>query len=597
MRSASYMFLREIVDTAKEYASITLGILALVVASAAAYVMFSGNNPIQGKPENQQVATPDYSSQLNSLKSQVDSINSQISSISNNTLPTLDNVKSSITDIRGKLTDLASMKNNLTNIQQRLVGLSSQNNQVQQVTTSAPTKITMILDKGAYSLGDTIHITAIGADPLKPVQVELLDNNGYVVTHKVTWADSTGSILYDLQTDSTAPLGNYQVKLISDQDTETQPITLVPSTSPYGFTAQTDKGIYLVGDAIQVSGTTSPSTLITGTMTSPSGVTYASQTTANIYGTYTMYFSTSASFETGNYNISVTSLGQTRTLSVYLQLGSFTGTYTFTTNTDKAVYQAGDVIEVSGTAQPHSDVTAALASPSGTTYNEATTANDFGSYTMTFSTTTSFQTGNYNIDVSNLGQTRTLSVYLQLGNSYTFTTHTDKSVYQTGDLIEVSGIAQPNSAVSAVMTSPSGKTFTSGATAGSDGTYTIFFSSALSYEAGTWYINVTNLARTTVLNFTMQLGSSSFTAYTDKGIYTAGDVIEVKGTAEADSTVTASLSSPSGVSYSPSSTTSNIYGGYSISFATTRSFETGNWHVILGNLGQTTIVSIFIEPP
>jgi uncharacterized protein YfaS (alpha-2-macroglobulin family) len=92
----------------------------------------------------------------------------------------------------------------------------------------------------------------------------------------------------------------------------------------------------------------------------------------------------------------------------------------------------------------------------------------------------------------------------------------------------------------------------------------------------------------------MQLGSSSLTAYSDKGIYTAGDVVAIKGTAAADSTVTATLFSPSGVKYG-SSTTSNIYGGYNISFATTRSFEIGNWHIIIDNLGKTTILSIYIQ--
>ncbi len=566
-----------------------------MVASAAAYVMFSGNNPIQGKPETTPT-TPDYSNQLSSLKSQVDSINSQINSISNNTLPALDNVKSSITDIRGKLTDLASMKNNLTDVQQKLVDLSSSNTQTQSSTPYTPSKMTMLLDKGAYSPGDTIHVTAIGATPLKPVQVELVDNNGYVITSKMTWADSNGGILYDLQPDSTIPYGNYQVKLISNQVTESQSITVLPSTSTYTFTAQTDKGIYLAGDAIQVTGTTSPSTIVTAIMSSPSGMTYRTQTTSNVYGTYTMYFSSSASFETGNYVISVTSLGQTKVLSIYIQLGSFTGTYTFTANTDRASYLAGNAIEVSGTAQPNSDITASLTDPAGSIYNQATTANDFGSYAITFSTSTSFRTGNYNVEVSNLGQTRVLSVFLQMGNSNTFTAHTDKSVYRTGDLIEVSGIAIPNSAISAVMTSPSGRTFTSGTTAGGDGTYFIFFSSALSYEPGTWFINVTNLGQTQALVFTMQIGSSSLTAFTDKGIYSAGNVVSVTGSAVPASTVTASLASPSGITYN-TSTTSNINGAYTLSFSTTSSFETGNWHVIVGNLGQTKIVAIYIGPP
>ena len=572
-----------------------MGAFAIVIACAAAYVIISGNNPISAKPEQQQqITSPDYSSQLTSLKSQVDLINSRIGTISNDTLPALENVKTNIADMHEKLADLGNLRNNLTNIQQKLVDLVDQNNQAQQTTSITPVKVLMTLDRSSYSPGDVVHITAIRADPLKSVQIELLDSSGYVMTNKLAWADSTGSILYDLQLSPSLPFGNYQVKIISDTDTETEPITILSSVTSYMFTAYTDKGIYSAGDMIRVSGIAIPGTSVTGIMTSPSGLTYTSAANANVDGTYGMYFSTSQSYETGNWKISVTNTGQTRILSVYIQTGVSTGTYTFTAQTDKGLYLTGNAIEVFGTAIPNSSITAALTSPTKTIYNDATTANAFGSYSMTFSTSTSFETGNWDIDVSNLGQDKVLSISIESGNPFTFTANTDKVTYQSGDLIEITGMAQPSTAVSAVMTSPSGKTFTSGATANSDGAYFMFFSSGLSYESGTWVINVTNLMQTKVLTFTMQTGSSSLTAFTDKGIYSAGDVIEVTGTATPNSTVIASLTSPSGITYT-SNTASNIYGSYSLSFSTSRSFETGNWHIITRNLGQTDVVSIFIQ--
>jgi len=178
--------------------------------------------------------------------------------------------------------------------------------------------LSFLVDKSTYLPGDTIQITGIGADPQKAAQVELLDNNGYVIINKITSPDSTGSIVYDLQLSRVLAPGNYQVKLISDGDTQTQPVTVVARPNSYTFTAQTDRGVYTAGDTITVSGTATPGTSITGVLSSQSGLTYTAASNANVVGTYTLYFSISTSFESGNWNIDVSNLGQSKRLSIYM---------------------------------------------------------------------------------------------------------------------------------------------------------------------------------------------------------------------------------------------------------------------------------------
>src|SRR5438128_6134400 len=112
----------------RNYLSVILGVLALVLGSVAVYAVLSGNNFILAKPEQQQTTVPDYAGQLNSLKSQIDSIN-------NNTLPAFDSVKANIAYIDEKLSDHTSMSNNLTSIQQELVNL--QNNKRHAQTDSS----------------------------------------------------------------------------------------------------------------------------------------------------------------------------------------------------------------------------------------------------------------------------------------------------------------------------------------------------------------------------------------------------------------------------------------------------------------------------
>ena len=54
------------------------------------------------------------------------------------------------------------------------------------------------------------------------------------------------------------------------------------------------------------------------------------------------------------------------------------------------------------------------------------------------------------------------------------------------------------------MTSQSGNTYSSHATARPDGSYSVFFSTTSSYEAGNWYITMTNVGRSTVVYFYME---------------------------------------------------------------------------------------------
>lgn len=387
----------------RDYAVITLGVLTLLVTSGAVYGILTINTQIQAKPE-QQLKIPDYTAELDSLKSQVDSINTQVGSMSN-TLATLDTLKSNVADMNGKLTDLES-KTTATS---------------QPVSYTPTTSLAVVLDKSSYLQTDAIQITAVGANPQKTVQIELLDNTGFVVLHKTTWSDSSGKVSYQMQLSTALPVGTYQVQVISDQQTGSQSISIVASstststTSGSGsFTAQTDKSVYNNGDFIQVIGAGQAGTSITGVLTSPTGKTYSTATTIQSDGSYVMFFSPVQPYEIGNWSISVTNLGQTKSLSISVGTGSSsTGSYTLTAQTDKSVYTKGNVVQVSGTGQPNTSVSGTITSPSGITHTATITSNSDGTYSLFFSIATSYETGNWAVSVTNLSQTKTLSFYIQ----------------------------------------------------------------------------------------------------------------------------------------------------------------------------------------
>ena len=283
---------------------VTIGVLTLLVASAAVYGILTINTQIQANP--QQTKIPDYTAELDSLKSQVSSMNSQIDSISSS------------------VAVLDTLKNNVAAIQVKLTDIENKDTQIAQ-TASSTASLALVLDKAAYSPGDSIKITAIGASAVKSIQVELLDNDGFVLVHKDTWADSTGKVSYSLQLPSSILAGNYKVQIVSDQQTQSQPITIgAPSTSQTtsssnSFTAQTDKSVYQRGDLVQVTGTGTAGTSVSGVLSGPTGKTYNTSTTIRSDGSYVLIFSTIAADQTGQWTVTVTNLGLTKTLSIYIQ--------------------------------------------------------------------------------------------------------------------------------------------------------------------------------------------------------------------------------------------------------------------------------------
>lgn len=297
----------------REYVIVTIGVLTLLVASAAVYGILTINSQIQAKTD--QSNTSSNSAELDLLNSQIDSMKTQLNLISN--------LNNSIENINQKLTDIDNIKGNLSNIQQQLVNLENKNNQVQ--TSPVTSTLTSVIDKSSYLPGDTINITAVGASPQNIVQIELLDNSGFVIIHTDTYADSSGKMSYGLQLSTAIPQGNYVLKLTSGQQTTSQPIQVTPAstsqstTSSNILTVQTDKTVYLTGQLIQVSGKAQPNTAVTSVMTSPSGKTYNSVTTSNADGSYSMFYAPLQPYEIGKWSISVSSLSQTTTVNITIQ--------------------------------------------------------------------------------------------------------------------------------------------------------------------------------------------------------------------------------------------------------------------------------------
>ena len=467
----------------KKYATVGIVILALVIGSATVYGLFNLNSIIMGKSDQ----SANYASELNSLKPQINSLGNNVSS--------LNSIKADVSDIKGKLSDL-----------------ETKINQAQQVSLQSSRPV-IILDRSVYFQGDTIFIIAVGLDPQKTAQVQLLDNNGYVVRQAQTSSDSAGRLTYNLSLSSSTIPGNYQVKIISGQLSAWQQIAIIERsysgsvilTGPYLFNAQTDQAVYLSSDVIEVFGTGKPYTSVYGVLTSPSGMKFTTNTTIQPDGTFAMFFSGSQLLESGSWYVTVNNQGVTKTLYLSVQSGNSSNVSPFTAQSDFVIYQAGDQIRVSGIAQPYTTVSATFSSPSGHMYMVTTTASFDGSYQMIFSTSQLYETGYWNVNLTNQGQTRGFSIYLtSLSSTHSFTAQTDKTIYKKGDQIQISGTGKSYTAVKATLRSPSGITYNTAVTANLDGSYVISFPTSSSFETGNWYIEVTNSATAKVISIFLE---------------------------------------------------------------------------------------------
>ena len=181
-------------------------------------------------------------------------------------------------------------------------------------------------------------------------------------------------------------------------------------------------------------------------------------------------------------------------------------TGTFTANTDKSVYNRGDLVQITGTGPVGTSVTGVMTSPTGKTYSTVVTIQSDGTFLMIFSTPQPYETGQWSIAVTNLAQTKTLYFNLGTGSSSssTFTAQADKSVYSTGNLIQVTGTGPVGSYVTGTLAGPGAKTYGSTTTIRADGTYYMTFSTRSDDPTGQWNITVTNLGQNKILYITMQ---------------------------------------------------------------------------------------------
>lgn len=270
----------------REYAIVMIGAITLLFAGVGAYGVVFGNYNAQAAPEP--ISIPDYSDELKSLDYS-DELNS---------------MSAQIQEIKSQLNTLQELKSDVSEMQQKLETL-------EEKATPPKQTATMFLDKSTYQKGENVKVTAIGLEPQQIVNVQILDDD-FVIVNKEAFTDSSGKLVYQLALSSALPAGTYNIRIVSGQDTTSEPITVSGSssgsgstTTTSGFTASADQSTYTAGDLIKISGTGQANKQISATLTGPSSQTISTASSVQSDGKYTIFFPTSSNTEKGNWQVTV----------------------------------------------------------------------------------------------------------------------------------------------------------------------------------------------------------------------------------------------------------------------------------------------------
>jgi len=250
---------------AKELAILAVSMITLLVAGYAAYsVMELSDSPTP----RQVVAEKDYTGELKLIQSSLNDINKKLEAL------------------EADIDELQIIKDELEDPQPK-----TQSTTPTPVTQPTQPTFDITTDKTSYTVGDTIIITAKGVLPQNAVKLDLFSSLEELIFSQIVFSDSTGKLIYELKIPSFIKTGDYKLKALynnivdeitvsisgtaqsntetpSDNTTSTTSDPIVTST---GLSFSLDKGSYIPGDAVWVSGKGEPNSSVILKMTSPDG--------------------------------------------------------------------------------------------------------------------------------------------------------------------------------------------------------------------------------------------------------------------------------------------------------------------------------------
>jgi len=376
-----------------------------------------------------------------------------------------------------------------------------------------PEKIEAAIDRTTYDLGQTIKVSGKGMKNTL-VQACLYTHLKQLVYCKSGIADSVGIYRMDLDIPMIIVDGTYTVEVTQGELKDSVLVTIrktvvqtVPTATTTSLTVRTDKNEYSGGEIVRISGIGIANSKVIVTITPPSGDTYQVNDDADSSGNYDVLFFTRSTDRSGEWKVSVRQIGNISTAQTTFKLLGTTSpsSSTLTVRTDRDTYDSGDIVKIFGKAAPNTRVTITVESPDGIKHVLTDNADSNGGYEVNFRTASSDRAGTWNVKTEQNGNTNRTTFQLRTSTTGGLTLTIEKSTYDRGEIVKVTGVGTPNKKVTVVFEAPSGAKSTLTDTADANGNYDVDFRTLQSDENGEWKVSATQEGNNVTARATFRL--------------------------------------------------------------------------------------------
>jgi len=377
-----------------------------------------------------------------------------------------------------------------------------------------PEKIEVLVDRITYEPGQTVKVSGKGLKNTL-AQACLYTSAKQLVFCKSGIADSNGTYRIDLDIPLVISDGTYAVEASQGELRNSVLVTIkvTPKTptipvSTAGLTIRTDKNEYAGGDMVRISGVGTANSRVVVTVISPTGENYQLTDEADSSGNYNVLFFTRSTDRSGEWKVTAKQDRNSATAQITFKLIGTTSSSssTLTVRTDRDTYISGDIVRIFGKATPNTKVTVTVESPDNIRHVLTDNADVNGDYEVSFRTASTDRAGTWNVKAEQSGSTITITFQLRISTTTGgLTLTTDKSTYDRGETVKVTGIGLLNKKVTVVFESPSGARVTFTDIADVNGNYDADLRTIPSDENGEWKITATQEGNSATARATFRL--------------------------------------------------------------------------------------------
>ncbi|MEO9277457.1 MAG: hypothetical protein ABI340_06745 [Nitrososphaera sp.] len=394
------------------------------------------------------------------------------------------------------------------------------------------------------------HVRIVGQSFSASSNIDLYVNNAKISTLS---SNDKGNFVATAQLPNNLQPGSTTF-VIKDQQGNTKTFTTNIRTAPQThdliqnvpLTMNVDP-IYHRGDSKLITGTATPGTTLTFSLSDPNGKAITTfSTKVNNTGTYSISNTVPIDRDFGKYTINVSD-GKNQLSKQY----SVVSTHQIALVSAKTKYNPGDMVMVNGTSISNQLVSFVLSDPANhQIYSKDVNVTSSGTLSFTYQLEDSAMKGTYTLTATQ-GNDQ-VPLYFGVGEDPTapLSIRLDKLTYINTDKPIVNIAGTPSSTLNLVIIDPSDKEkFADTVTLGSDGLATYSFN-LTSYTPGVYSIVLTgSTSSKAVQSFAIGLTTNSgqINLSLVKDTYVPGDSIIILGTANANSILNLSLVDPSGV--------------------------------------------------